>query len=135
MRRILLAAALALGLGQAARAEDAGAAIRQVIADQIEAFESDDFETAFGYASPGIREIFGTPGRFGAMVRDGYPMVWRPAAVRFSALAERGGRTLQRVLVTDRAGVLHLLEYEMVEGEQGWRIDGVRLLEEGAAGA
>ena len=106
-----------------------------MIADQIEAFEADDFETAFGFASPGIRAIFGTPSRFGQMVREGYPMVWRPGEVRFSDLAERGGRTVQRVLVTDAAGALYVLEYEMVEGEQGWRIDGVRVLDEGAAGA
>ena len=55
--------------------------------------------------------------------------------MRFSDLAERDGRTVQRVLVTDAAGALYVLEYEMVQGEQGWRIDGVRLLEEGAAGA
>ena len=135
MRRLLLTAILAVGLGQAARAEDQSTAIRQVISDQIAAFEADDFATAFTFASPGIRAMFGTPGRFGAMVREGYPMVWRPGEVRFADLAERGGRTLQRVLVTDTAGVLYVLEYEMVEGEQGWRIDGVRVLEEGAAGA
>ena len=135
MRRLLLMAILAVGLGQAARAGDPAGAIRQVISDQIAAFEADDFATAFTFASPGIRAMFGTPGRFGAMVREGYPMVWRPGEVRFADLAERGGRTLQRVLVTDTAGVLYVLEYEMVEGEQGWRIDGVRVLEEGAAGA
>ena len=38
------------------------------------------------------------------------------------------------MLVTDRAGAFHVLEYEMLQGDQGWRIDGVRLLQEGAAG-
>ena len=118
-----------------ARGEDPAAAIRQVISEQIEAFKADDFDTAFTFASPGIREMFGTPGRFGAMVREGYPMVWRPGEVRFSDLGERDGRTVQRVLVTDAAGALFVLEYEMVPGEQGWRIDGVRVLQEGAAGA
>jgi hypothetical protein len=135
MRRIVLAAALAAGLAQGGRAEDPADAIRQVIADQIAAFEADDVETAFGFASPGIRAIFGTPGRFGQMVREGYPMVWRPGEVRFSELEARDGRMLQRVLVTDRAGALHVLEYEMLPGEEGWRIDGVRLLREGTAGA
>ena len=135
MRAILLAAIQAVGLGQAAQAVDQSTAIRQVISDQIAAFEADDFATAFAFASPGIRAIFGTPGRFGAMVREGYPMVWRPGEVRFADLAERGGRTLQRVLVTDTAGALYVLEYEMVQDGQGWRIDGVRVLDEGAAGA
>ena len=135
MREFVLATALAIGFGQAAWAEDPAAAIRQVISDQIEAFEADDFATAFTFASPGTREMFGTPGRFGEMVREGYPMVWHPGDLRFSDLAERDGRTVQRVLVTDAAGALYVLEYEMVKGEQGWRIDGVRLLQEGAAGA
>ena len=43
--------------------------------------------------------------------------------------------TVQRVLVTDGAGALTVLEYDMVEGEQGWRIDGVRVLREGEVGA
>ena len=135
MRRLLLTAVLAMGLGLAARAEDQSTAIRQVISDQIAAFQADDFATAFTFASPGIRAMFGTPDRFGAMVREGYPMVWRPGEVRFSDLEERAGSVLQRVLVTDRAGALHVLEYEMLPGEQGWRIDGVRLLREGDAGA
>lgn len=135
MRRLLLTAVLAIGVGHAAGADDHSAAIRQVISDQIEAFEADDFDAAFTFASPGIRDMFGTPRRFGAMVREGYPMVLHPGEVRFSDLAERDGRTVQRVLVTDRAGALHVLEYEMVQGAQGWRIDGVRLVQEGAAGA
>ena len=135
MRKLVVVAVLAVGLGHAAWADDPAAAIRGVISEQIEALKADDFDTAFTFASPGIREMFGTPGRFGEMVREGYPMVWHPGEVRFSGLSERDGRTLQRVLVTDRAGAFHVLEYEMLRGDQGWRIDGVRLLQEGAAGA
>ena len=62
-------------------------------------------------------------------------MVWRPGGVRFAGLTERDGRTLQRVIVTDAGGALHVLEYAMVQGADGWRIDGVRLLEEGDVGA
>ena len=106
-----------------------------MISDQIAAFEADDFATAFSFASPGIQDLFGSADRFGQMVRQGYPMVWHPGGVRFADLTEEGGRTLQRVFVTDAAGALHLLEYEMVPGEGGWRIDGVRLLQDGDVGA
>jgi hypothetical protein len=141
MLRVVLAIAVLTGSGAVVGAQDAvqrdagdaAAAIREVISDQIEAFQADDFETAFTFASPDIREMFGTSGRFGEMVREGYPMVWHPGEVRFSDLAVRDGRTVQRVLVTDQAGAFHVLEYEMVKGDQGWRIDGVRLLQEGAA--
>ena len=43
---------------------------------QIEAFQRDDFNAAFSYASPGIQGIFGTAERCGQMVRNGYPTVW-----------------------------------------------------------
>ena len=135
MVRILMGLVLVVGISGAARAQDDGAAIRGVISDQIAAFEQDDFAAAFEYASPGIRQMFGTSERFGQMVREGYPMVWRPGEVRFSDLDLRDGRTVQRVLVTDGAGALTVLEYDMVEGELGWRIDGVRVLREGEVGA
>ena len=59
------------------------------------------------------------------MVREGYPMVWRPGDVRFSELREKDGRMVQSVKVTDQAGVLYVLEYEMVPGPDGWQINGV----------
>lgn len=59
------------------------AAIRRVINAQIEAFERDDAEVAFSYASPALRELFKTPERFIAMVRQNYAAVYRPRAVTF----------------------------------------------------
>lgn len=139
---VLLIAAL-FGSGLAATGPAAGTAsaadpqsdIRAVIERQIEAFRADDFETAFTFASPMIRRLFGTPSRFGEMVRNGYPMVWRPSDVRFSSLVTRDGQMVQSVLVRDAAGALHVLDYEMILGEDGWRINGVRLRRPGDAGA
>ena len=135
--RLLMLAVLMLCLSQpiAGRAQDPGAAIRSVISDQIEAFRQDDFETAFSYASQNIKRMFGDPETFGAMVRNGYPMVWRPADVRFSNLSRARGTFVQNVLVTDGSGALHILEYEMVESENGWRINGVSMRRPGDAGA
>jgi hypothetical protein len=82
-----------------------------------------------------IRRLFGTPSRFGEMVQNGYPMVWRPADVRFSNLVTRNGRTVQSVLVTDGTACLHVLDYEMIAGDDGWRINGVRVRRPGDAGA
>ena len=101
--------------------------IRDVITAQIEAFEADDFATAFTYASPTIQGMFGNPQNFGAMVKSGYPMVWRPDTLRFLALEERGGLLFQDVMVRDLDGALHILEYQMQEGENGWKINGVSI--------
>lgn len=118
-----LIVALALPLA-AAEPEDG---IRAVIADQIAAFRADDLARAFGHASPTIRGIFGTPENFGVMVRNGYPMVWRPAEVTMGTLERRGPRLVQNVLLRDGAGALFVAEYEMLEVDGAWRINGVRI--------
>ncbi len=132
MRNFWLAAVLTLGLATAAPAQEGGH--RAVIEAQIAAFLADDFAAAFDFASPNIRAIFGTPERFGQMVTQGYPMVHRPADLRFLDQVQRGGAILQRVLISDQAGRLHVLEYEMIEGPSGFVINGVRLMP-GAVGA
>jgi len=118
-----------------------GAAIAQsleiqgTISRQIEAFRMDDFGTAFSYASPNIQEMFRNAENFGRMVRQGYPMVWRPADVRFLALKQLGAFQLQKVMVKDGNGRFHVLEYEMVQTGIGWQINGVRLLPAAELGA
>lgn len=109
-----------------------GTAIENVISNQIKALRADDFATAFTFASPMIQGIFGTPENFGTMVRQGYPMVWRPADVQFLELEDIDGALWQSVLIKDQAGRLHVLEYQMVKGETGWKINAVRFREEPA---
>lgn len=133
--RIPVLLALFLLLAAPLRAEDAPAAIRGVISEQIEAFRADDFERAFGFASPTIRGIFRNAENFGRMVREGYPMVWRPSEVRFSGLRAERGRQVQGVLVTDGDGRVHVLDYEMIEAGDGWLVNGVRFRAPGDAGA
>ncbi len=103
--------------------------IRATIEAQIEAFEEDDFERAFTFASPTIRDLFRTHENFGAMVRGGYPMVWRPSDLRFLELREIAGSHWQKVLITDQQGKVHVLDYQMIEVENGWNINAVQLLE------
>ncbi|MEW2918009.1 DUF4864 domain-containing protein [Ruegeria sp. ANG10] len=126
MRRILLALSLSAGLASGAFAQSAE--IEANIAAQIKAFEADDFATAFTFASPNIQQLFQTPENFGVMVRRGYPMVWRPAEVQFLELREVAGALWQKVMITDDAGRVHILDYQMVQMDNGWKINGVQLL-------
>ncbi|MFV2035933.1 MAG: DUF4864 domain-containing protein, partial [Halocynthiibacter sp.] len=73
--------------------------------------------------------FFGTPEKFGAMVQNGYPMVIRPADVQFLELQSADGFWRQKVLIRDQQGVIHILDYEMIQTEWGWRIDGVHILQ------
>ncbi|MDO6725807.1 DUF4864 domain-containing protein [Cognatishimia sp. 1_MG-2023] len=124
--RLIFAAALAVW-ASVLNAQDAE--IQDVISRQIEAFQEDDVEAAYGFASPSIQNLIGSPARFGAMVRNGYPMVWRPSDFRFLELKELRGTYRQKVLFKDTHGVFHELEYQMLLIEDRWRINGVRYLQ------
>jgi hypothetical protein len=131
MRAILLALGIFIVVTGAARAQEVVppvAGIEATINQQIEAFRADDFAQAFTFASPSIRNLFRTPENFGAMVRNGYPMVWRPRSVTFGDLRDVAGGLWQRVIVTDSAGGVHALDYLMVQVDGAWRIAGVQLL-------
>ena len=124
MRHMISAILVTLALALPAKANED---IEKVISNQIDAFLADDFETAFTYASPMIKGIFGTPERFGQMVRQGYPMVWRPSEVNFLSIDRRGKELWQNVMVRDAEGALYILEYQMVPGGTGWLINAVRV--------
>ena len=78
--------------------------------------------------SPTIKRLFGDPGNFGMMVQRGYPMVWDNADVRFLDLREIAGNLWQQVMIRDANGGLHMLDYQMIETEDGWQINAVQLL-------
>ena len=102
--------------------------IQSVISGQIEAFQQDDFDQAFSFASPNIQGFFGNSERFGQMVQNGYPMVHRPDSVRYLELREIAGNLWQQVMITDGNGVIHLLDYQMRMIDGMWRINAVQLL-------
>jgi len=109
--------------------------IEATIQTQMDAFRADDFEGAFAVASPFIQGMFGDANRFGMMVQRGYPMVWRNQTVRYLELRDVAGRLWQKVMVQDASGGLHILDYEMIQTENGWQINGVQLLPSPGIGA
>ncbi|MDP3196042.1 DUF4864 domain-containing protein [Tabrizicola sp.] len=126
MRNGLYAALIAAVMAWPATAQEAP--IQDTIQSQIEAFQADDFARAFTFASPTIKGMFGTPENFGAMVKNGYPMVYRPAEVQMMDLRDVAGNLWQRVRITDQAGAGWLLDYMMVQTAEGWQINAVQIL-------
>lgn len=141
---ILVAAALLLlagglawaqGSGQdsardSARDSVAGAAIRDVISSQLQAFQRDDGPGAFAFASPGIRGRFQTPEVFMEMVRRHYAPVYRPSEVSFQTLRASPRGPVQEVLLVGPDGRVVLALYFMErQADESWRIDGVRLVD------
>lgn len=131
MRKTSAILALCIALSGPALAQEVVTpvpAIEQTIQSQINAFLADDFATAFTFASPGIQNMFRTPENFGAMVRNGYPMVWRPRDVTFGDLRDLSGALWQEVILTDQTGQRHVLAYQMEQRDGVWRIAGVQIL-------
>ncbi len=128
MRHLLTLTLLALPTLVPAQEEAAAAAIEAVIADQLADFNARDVPGAWEHASPTIQGIFGSPENFGAMVENGYPMVWDNSDARFLELREEDGTLRQRVMIEDAEGRGWMLDYDMIELPEGWRINGVQVL-------
>lgn len=135
--RIVLALVVGLiaGAAQAQTPADR-AAIQTVITQQLEAFQHDDANTAFDKASPMIQGMFGTPGNFIAMVRQGYPPVYRSRQSSFTTLDQDGGRIIQKVELVGPDGTDHLALYVMEQQpDGGWKINGCQLTASEKVGA
>lgn len=103
-------------------------AIEQVITSQLDAFRRDAGDAAFSFASPKIRSMFGDAPHFMAMVRQGYPPVYRPRSHKFERLVTIEGRIVQRVIIIGPDGTAALALYTMEQEPDGtWRIDGCAL--------
>ena len=128
MRLSALVVALGLALGPAIPAHAQEKPIQEVIEGQIAALQADDFALAFSFASPTIKGLFGTSTNFGLMVKEGYPMVYRPSDVEMQELREIAGNLWQRVRVVDQSGKTWFLDYMMIETPEGWQINAVQIL-------
>ena len=109
--------------------------IKGVITSQLQSFLKDDFVTAFTFAAPNIKQMFGTPERFAQMVTQGYPMVHRPAEVQFQGLSQEEDTYRQEVLLRDVQGQYFVAEYTMVMIDGKWQISGVSIVRSPGVGA
>lgn len=103
--------------------------IKDVIEAQLAAFQADEAELAFSFASPAIQDMFGTPIYFMSMVRTTYSAVYRPRSYAFGALAiDNDGVPSQILQVTGPNGFDFVALYRMQYVDAaGWRIGGVVL--------
>ena len=104
--------------------------VREVIQAQLAALAVDDAKRAFSYAAPRLREMFGTPENFIEMVRNAYPVVYRPSGVAFLKPQWIEGELVQGVHMSDESGVLWLALYRLErQKDRRWRITGCQLVQ------
>lgn len=107
------------------------AALRKAIESQIEAFQGDDAEAAYEFASPKIKALFPTPEKFMAMVRQGYEPVYRAENYTFEDVSVVSGQIMQPVRIVQDGAVPIVAIYVMEQQPDGaWKIGGCILLKE-----
>jgi hypothetical protein len=136
MKRIagaFFALAFALGLALPAAAETFSdsdrSTIQGLINGQINAFQHDDGAAAYGYASPTIQSLFASPDQFMAMVKSGYPPVYRPQSVTMGPLVDTQLGPMQKVFLTGPDGLNYVAVYSMQRQPDGsWKINGCTIV-------
>lgn len=103
--------------------------IRSIIEGQLIAFQNDDAEAAFAFASPGIQTQFKTPAMFMQMVKTAYKPVYRPRSVIFEEMTIIEGFLTQPVLLMSTEGVPVRALYVMEkQPDSSWKINGCFLV-------
>ena len=59
------------------------------------------------------------------MVRNGYPVIWRPKSFKFTEFKDLGNRCIQRVLFQSYNGSLETYDYILEKNDNVWKIAGV----------
>ena len=122
---IAFAASSAIKANAGTLSEDETQKVQHIIAVQFEAFADDDADSAFQTATPAVREAIGNPGRFLALVRGAYPMVYRPESVRFHKPEADDGSVLQLVEIVDKDNKSWLALFALEQQpDASWRISG-----------
>lgn len=104
-------------------------AIQFVIEQQLQAFQNDNAQEAFSFATPEIQAQFQTPENFIRMVKTGYSPVYRPRSVLFEDVTTIQGKITQLVLLLGPDGVPVRALYLMSKQPEGvWRINGCFLV-------
>ena len=112
-------------------------AFQSIITGQIDAFQADDGARAYKFAAPMIRRIFPNPDMFMAMVREGYPQVYRPQSYRFGEAGySASGRPTQRVTIVGPDSISYEAIYTMEQQPDGsWQINGCAIVRAPELGA
>ena len=126
MRRLLLAMYLSAGLDSGAFAQ--GAEIEANISAQIQAFKADDFATAFYLCQPQYSAPVPEPREFRGNGTQRLSDGLASCRCSISGAARDCWYLWQKVMIVDGDGRVHILDYQMVQQENGWKINGVQLL-------
>ena len=99
--------------------------VKKVISSQLLAFKEKNIKRAYSFAAPNIKRQFSNSENFGLMVRNGYPVIWRPKSYKFVKFSTNGKRSVQRVLFRSTTDALLTYDYLLERFSSEWMIAGV----------
>ncbi len=104
--------------------------IQTLIRQQLEAFNEEDYFSAYQYASRHIQSEF-TLKEFEMMVRTGYPQIAKSKQSRFGdiELFDEGRHARAIVHVTGADHVTIITQYRLIYEDGAWRNNGVMILD------
>lgn len=120
---LLLSVVTAVLAAEPAPAPGDWSQIRRVIASQREALVEGDGERAFGFATPALRNHFGSAERFMRMVRESYSALLEARDAAFLEGAVIAGDVVQPLRLVLPDGSVRVALYGMQrQGDGTWRI-------------
>lgn len=120
--------ALAVGRTDFDTVNDPTNAVRRVVEQQLDAFRHEDAERAFALASPTIRRAFRDAETFMALVAKEYLPITQWTAATFLDMRASDGHYVQRVRLTDSAGLVSVANYAVARADTGeWWVVGVMM--------
>jgi hypothetical protein len=98
----------------------------RLIDAQIEAMRSEDYGSAYQYASTGFHRKFGID-EFRILVRSGYSLLVDSERLEYGTIKVEGNRALVYVFVLSRNSRVIPCIYSLVRERDSWKIEGARL--------
>lgn len=101
-------------------------AAQQVIVSQISAFKADDYQSAYSFAAPNVKQVFPSAKAFMMMVKSGYKPLYQHASYVFGKSRSSSSEVYQELMVTDKSGQLWQFIYTLdKQQDQSWKITSV----------
>jgi len=96
-----------------------------IVNNQIAAFRTADFDTAYRHAATGVQQKF-SRNEFEQMIRRDFSPMTQAEHVEFGAIIVTGGSAVVQVLLRAPDGAVRGFLYSFTAESDGWKIDGVR---------
>lgn len=103
--------------------------IASVIRQQLDAFTFNDYEEAYRLSSKKIKDQFSQE-QYAERVHTDYPQITKSIRVSFGEVrfSPDPTRAIVQVEITGFSHKKVTAEYQMVQEEEGWKVDGITIL-------